>query len=96
MTGKRSYIGGLYAYRLSFGEVCGLCTHEVVDGWGPHMGQFVRFFQGVDDTAPSDKHVILARPILNSTFVYLPGMVSNKVARRLAKVDVPDHLAATP
>ncbi len=96
---KTSPVGGLYAFRIGPGEVCGLCSHEVTaanDGGGPRLGQLIRFFRGIDARAPEDTDPILARPVLTSLFVDLRYMLRQGQARKLADVSVPPALAQPP
>lgn len=88
--------GGLYAFTFEGREAFGLCTHEVVDGWGPKLGQFVRFFAGVFPEGQGAVPDVALAPVLFSAFVDLGGMQRRKQARLVGRPDVPEALAAVP
>jgi hypothetical protein len=96
MAARKGLIGGLYAFRFEGREGYGLCTHEVLDGWGPQLGQLVRFFEG---TVPEGERALpdpAQTPVMFTAFVSLKRMLRQKHAERVAECAVPEALQAPP
>ena len=97
MTKRSSkYIGTLYAFKFEGREGYGICTHEVIDGWGPRRGELIRFFEG---TVPEGARSVPdpeTAPVMFWAFVDLRRFLRLGHAERLADCGVPDHMQGTP
>lgn len=97
MTKRPSkYIGTLYAFKFEGREGYGICSHEVIDGWGPRLGQLIRFFEG---TVPEGTRTVPdpeRAPVMFWAFVDLRRLLRLGHAERLADCGVPAHMQGTP
>lgn len=97
MAKRKSPIGGLYEFKIANRLVYGLCTHEKTAKIWVNMGQFVRFFEGVESERPADLTAVLARPVLFSGFTDISGQVRLKNAVRVLDADpIPAALQPAP
>lgn len=97
MTKRPSkYIGTLYAFKFEGREGYGICTNEVIDGWGPRLGQLIQFFEG---TVPEGTRSVpdpATAPIMFSAFVDLRRFLRLGHVERLTDCGVPDHMQGPP
>ncbi len=94
---QKSPIDGLFEFRIADRLVYGLCTHERTHKGAPNMGQFIRFFAGVEQSRPKALPDILSRDVVFSVFMDLQGQIRLKNACHLmSPQEIPESLKAAP